>query len=170
MRNTKMLFCSLVIGLGVCGATVAEELPSEAMLWKQRTEVQKAAYIDGLCDAYKQINSPDGELFCRPLDFKGKQVPRLCAARWLFKDGGADPTPGVRIFDQFYADKNHSELPTWTVLAAYNDKACGENRALPRLVPMQAKLLCLRQLGEMRMSRYADSVVAAQEATCNTLK
>jgi hypothetical protein len=174
MWKTRILLSCFVVGLCQCGSASAYDQPSEAVLWMQRTDIEKAGYIDGLCDAYKHI-TPEGELFCKPLtlDYKGIQVRRFCTARWVFKNGlagGADPMPGIRMFNQFYADKDHSELPTWMVLAAYNDKACGENRALSRLVPMQAKLLCLRQLGGMRMNRYPAKVVAAQEAACNAMK
>jgi hypothetical protein len=101
---------------------------------------------------------------CKPLDYKGKQTARFCAARWGLNDNG------IQIFDQFYSDKNHSDLPAWTVVTSYNDKACGESRVLPRLVDMQAKLLCFRQLGAMTMGNFPATAVAAQDAACRAIK
>jgi hypothetical protein len=171
MRNAWMLRGCCIVALSHCSLAIAEEWPSTAALWMQRTEVEKVGYIDGLCDGYKYLsNEPHGELSCKPLDHKGKQVRRFCSARWVFKDGMTDPMPGVRMFDQFYTDKDHSDLPTWTVIAAYNDKACGESRVLPRLPAIQAKLLCHRQLLNMSTSHFPAEAVAAQEKACNALR
>lgn len=175
MWNARILLSCLLVARCQCAFAATYSPPSEAELWVHRTDVEKAAYIDGLCDGYK-YNSPEGELFCKPITLvvsKERQVPRFCAARWSFKRdlaGGADPTPGIRMFDQFYADKDHSELPTWMVLATYNDKACAENRALSRLVPVQTRLLCLRQLTNMHMNQYPAGAVAAQQAACDAMK
>jgi hypothetical protein len=155
------------------GGVHATELASEADRWVQRTQAEKAGYIDGLCDAYKDVpKAVIGELFCKPLSSKGKQISRFCSARWAFSRNRsvADPSPGIRMFDGFYADKKHSDLPTWTVLTSYNDNACEENQVLARLPRMQEKLLCLRQLSSMRLNYFPPKAIAAQEAVCDSLK
>jgi hypothetical protein len=173
MKKSCAVLALLSLAAFDCGDVQAYEVPSEASLWAQRTHPEKAGYIDGLCDAYKDVpKATTGELFCKPLTYEGVQTPRFCSARWKFSRDGrmADPSPGIRMFDEFYADKNHSDLPTWTVLTSYNDKACGENQVLSRLPHMQEKLLCLRQLTNMKMDHFPASVIAAQEAVCNSVK
>ncbi|MFS2139676.1 hypothetical protein [Duganella sp. Dugasp56] len=163
----------LLIGLSNLTVTaIAQGVASEAQRWAARTDAEKAGYIDALCDTYPDFpNTTEGDLFCKPFDGKGKQVARFCSARWSFtKPHVADPAPGIRIFNQFYADKNHSDLPAWAVVAAYNDKACGESKVLPRLAAMQAKLLCLRQASGMAVDRYPTTAIDAQNAVCRAMK
>lgn len=170
MRTSRLLRAVFCVAL-IQGGIGAAQTPSEAVQWLRRTDIEKSGYIDGLCDSFKAFpNAPEGEMTCKPYDSKIKPVLRFCNARWAFKDGSVDDSPGILVFDEFYIDKNHSDLPSWTVITAYNDKACGESRVLPRLTAMQAKLRCFRQLTDMTLGNFPAAAVAAQDAACRSMK
>lgn len=173
-KTFVMLAMSLVAILPInSNSTTNAKLPdiqvgSSAELWFQRSIVEKAAYLEGLCEGYQSdLRSNLGAPKCKPsptLDKANKS--RFCSAMWNPSD---DSNPGIKYFDTFYGDQAHSDLPAWAAIASYNDKVCGENAITSNLSKFQKHLKCGRDLMNMGFS-IAPEARKKQAEYCDTLK
>lgn len=174
MRVIFVLVISFFIVASQSACAADNAMPSPTFWWTKMKDSEKASYISGLCDAFGSTNSSHGETLCKPINKLGTaEVPvfRFCVARYSFtKSGVVDEMPGVREFERFFSDEGHSHLPSWVAIAAFNDKACGENSVLPKLAALQEKGRCEYQLSTMRFNRFPAQSISAQEEVCKKLR
>jgi len=123
---------------------------SAAELWRQRTRQSKEAYLEGLCEGFTASRDLEYlyQLSCGPGSPQPAQA-RFCGVNAM------DAPLVISYVDQFYKDPNKSDIPSWAMIAAYNDKECGETHVLPRLLRLQAKLRCFRIHANMRSATQA---------------
>lgn len=170
MRISAKLRLMLSVILVVCsGATSAKEsrFGSDAELWSQRSRIEKVAYLYGICQGLNAVpEAKAAELPCKPLAPAGKDAGPV-----IWKFCGAlvsSDIAAVQIFDHFYQDKNHSDIPPWMVVVSYDDKMCGNSQVKKVLNRVQEKRKCLRQL--LNLTDTPGQTEAARQAACAKLE
>lgn len=157
-----IFFCSNVIGQVNMSLTA-----SSADAWNDRSEEGKRAYLDGFCEG--AANQDTGRLYCVGTlkTFTPNAKKAFCLD--IFPPFGIAPGGnGVAFVDSFYRDRNHSDLPIWVAVSAYNDKACSENRVTSAIPKLQRKFLCLRQTHELIAMGVQSDVINTQKEKCRT--
>ncbi|WP_133155388.1 hypothetical protein [Hydrogenophaga pseudoflava] len=166
------IFRFLTIFLCSVSAAVAQSidldelrLGSEAQIWNQRSQVEKHAYLEGLCQglsATRDLNYLSQQTCSDPSSTPiGKVRLRICGVFY------GTPEKATRYVDDFYKDKHHSDIPNWAALGAYNDRICEESNVQPRLAKLQEKMKCLRVL--LNMGSVTPEARAKQQAVCDAL-
>lgn len=144
---------------------------SSAELWFQRSAVEKVAYLEGFCQGITPGNRANlGELFCQPLDpdLSSKEIKlRFCGIAALSRSN--EQSSAVSFFDSFYKDHTHSHIPTWAVIASYNDKMCSEETISNNIEKYQKEQSCLNDLLNMGSS-VAPAARKIQSEYCKSLK
>ena len=137
-------------------------IASAAEQWHARSPVAKQAYLEGMCEGLGAASSLEhlSTLACTK-QFQSGQLLRFCAV------SAGQPDKAIAYTDTFYRDPDHSDLPMWTVVGTYNEKACGETHTTPQLAGIQAKVKCLRVHSNMHGATQAAK--DAQMAECRKL-
>lgn len=124
---------------------------SSAQLWFQRSPSEKEVFLEGLCEGF--MAGPTSNLhlmYCAddlPKDPNDKGWnKRFCGLVSI------EPRKAVEYLDAFFKQRKYSDVANWAAIAAYNDKACGEQAVTPSLPRMQAKNECHRALANMSRS------------------
>ena len=153
--------------LMIYSSGILARVGSQAELWGQRTSVEKAAYLQGFCEGVAVFSiaakSNLDDIFCiNPAEFGKSTAQRFCGLVWSENQNSAR-----RYLDEFYRAKNHSDIPLWAAVMAYNDKACKENTVRGKLEGMQKRFLCSRQYGNMMEAGVSAPVLQKQKEECD---
>jgi hypothetical protein len=164
IRMATTIFVSLACAINSSHA--GENVGSASELWRQRSTVEKVAYLEGLCAGLEQLSDAQtiGDITCMPLKDvtanKGAIKSRFCGAFWRKR------SEVVQHLDTFYEQPDRSDVPNWLAILAYNDKACGESHATEPIRRIQAGAKCYRQLLNMHNEGHEAAVLAAKQAEC----
>ena len=163
MHTRALVLAAATFVSSVASAQVADDIQvgSQAQLWKQRGKAERAAYLEGLCAGLSE--SKLGDLSCGAT-FSSSPSRRFC---YLVHKG--DGQEAVAYFDDFYRNKNQTEIPNWAAVAAYNDRSCRENVVSGVLQKMQKRNECIRQAINMNNAVAAEAR-RAQEEHCKSLQ
>ena len=176
-KHSAAILGALILAVpALCwGAPVT--LGSDAEVWLQQTDTEKAAYLDGMCSGLNAAGHLAGELMCsaNPSTRQG-QIQHTARSGWRFcaiRFGGRRDVKGLlrmgsQILDAFYANPAHTDVPVILAIEQYNDQACYETSVGRRLAAAQAKRKCGRQL--INMHDVSTEARAAQQAACDRLK
>lgn len=139
-------------------------LGSSAEIWNQRTDTEKTAYLEGLCEGFGASNIHKlGDLLCDKE--KITKQTRFCFAVHL--RNGAD---AISYLNKFYSNRNQTDIPIWAAIGAYNDKSCNEERYSHQLRQLQRQLECERQLFNLRMTKgISDAAINSQAEHCEKI-
>lgn len=148
MIDRRFLLVILLFILVDIPISLAATIGSEQYRWKQRTMQEKQAYLDGLCSALSAgANLKMGVGRCK--SEKANDITYILSPQRFCFANAVDRARGVEHFDLFYANPEHSEVPNWAVVAAYNDKVCGEDVVMSRLKKLQEHGRCMHELVNM---------------------
>ena len=172
MFSQKAVNTTAIIVLMIASSSqdvLAQSIGSQSEIWLQKSSVEKTAYLEGFCDGVSAFGGTPaynnmGEHTCTPVAGKGQLIFRFCGKVW-----SDDAKSAIQYLDNFYRDKNHSDLPMWVTVVDHNDQSCNEHTVRGRLPSMQARFLCGRQLVNMIGAGVSQSVIDRQKEECDKL-
>jgi hypothetical protein len=176
-RHAAAILIALALAFPALSWAAPVTLGSDAEVWLQQTDAEKAAYLDGMCRGLNAAGHLAGELMCSPKpSMRPGQIQHTPRSGWRFcaiRFGGRRDVKGLlrsgsEILDAFYANPAHTDVPVSLAIEQYNDQACHETNVGRRLVAAQAKRKCGRQL--INMHDVSTEARAAQQAACDRLK